>query len=186
MKWSFFAGLGVGTAIGMLVAPKAGAELRDDLQEYARESYEQGRERLQPAIEQAHEKVQPVADQARQKLEPVVNQVREKVEPAMNEAREKAQPMIDNIRESVDSVMAQGSSVRDRVADESANSLSGANGDLLTILNEWPHERLIEIDGIGPVLATRIIQHRPYRSEQELIDSKELPPSAIESLRKAA
>ena len=48
------------------------------------------------------------------------------------------------------------------------------------------HERLIEIDGIGPVLASKIIQNRPYESEQELIESKELPPSAIESLRKAA
>ena len=163
--WTFFAGLGVGAAVGMLIAPKRGAELRDDLQEYAREAYEQGRERVQPIIDEAREKVQPVVDQARRQIE----------------------PLMDQVAQSVDSVMAQASSVRDRVVDKAAEVKEHVtNGGLLSILNEWPHERLIEIDGIGPVLATKIIQHRPYDSEQKLIDLKALPPSAIESLRKAA
>lgn len=163
--WTFLAGLGAGTAIGMLIAPKSGAELRDDLGEYARDAYEQGRERVQPVIDQAREKVQPAVDQA----------------------RERVQPLMDQVAQSVDSVMAQASSVRDRVVDKAADAKERVtNGGLLSILNEWPHERLIEIDGIGPVLATKIIQHRPYESEQQLIESKELPPSAIESLRKAA
>ena len=55
----------------------------------------------------------------------------------------------------------------------------------LDIVNEWPQERLIEIDGIGPVLAGKIIKNRPYASETDLIDSKELPPSAIKALRNA-
>jgi gas vesicle protein len=152
--WTFFAGLGVGAAIGMLVAPKRGAELREDLGEYAREAYEQGRERVQPAVDAARERVAPV---------------------------------MDRVSQSVDSVMAQASSVRDRVVDKASDVKERVlNGSLLSILNEWPHERLIEIDGIGPVLATKIIQHRPYESEQQLIDLKALPPSAIESLRKAA
>jgi len=152
--WTFFAGLGVGAAIGMLIAPKSGAELRDNLQDYARDAYEQGRERVQPVIDQARERVQPLMDQ---------------------------------VAQSVDSVMAQASSVRDRVVDKAADVKERVtNSGLLSILNEWPHERLIEIDGIGPVLANKIIQHRPYESEQQLIESKELPPSAIESLRKAA
>ena len=172
MKWTFFAGLGAGAAIGMLVAPKSGAELRDDIQSFASDTYEQGREKLEPVIEQARQKVQPAIDQTREKLEPAVTDARERIEPIMND-----------ISQSVDRVMAQASDVRDRVV--SAAQKAG-NGGLMAILNDWPHERLIEIDGIGPVLATKIIQHRPYESEEALVNSKELPPSAIESLRKAA
>jgi len=163
--WTFFAGLGVGAAIGMLIAPKRGAELRSDLQDCARDAYEQGRERVQPVIDQAREKVQP----------------------AMDATRERVSPVMDRVSQSVDSVMTQASSVRDRVVDKASDVKERVmNGRLLSILNEWPHERLIEIDGIGPVLANKIIQHRPYESEQQLIDLKALPPSAIESLRKAA
>jgi gas vesicle protein len=176
MKWTFFAGLGAGAAIGMMVAPKRGAELRNDFRDFARDSYEQGREKLEPLIEQARQKVQPVMDQAR-----------EKVQPAVNEARQRVEPVLNDISQSVDRVMAQASDVRDRVVDTASDLRHKvANGGLMSILNEWPHERLIEIDGIGPVLATKIIQHRPYESEDALINSKELPPSAIESLRKAA
>jgi DNA uptake protein ComE-like DNA-binding protein len=57
---------------------------------------------------------------------------------------------------------------------------------ILSIINEWPHQHLIEIHGIGPVLATKIISHRPYRTAQEFVDSKLLPPKAIEALQKAA
>lgn len=165
MKWTFFAGLGAGAAIGMLMAPKSGAQLRGDLQDFARESYQQGREKLEPLLDQAIDKVRP----------------------AINDARQQAEPLLEEIEHRVESVMAQASDVRDRVVDQAPEMKErAANGGLLSILNEWPHERLIEIDGIGPVLATKIIQHRPYESEESLVESKQLPPSAIESLRKAA
>ena len=56
----------------------------------------------------------------------------------------------------------------------------------LEIINDWPEERLIAIRGIGPVLASKIIKNRPYEQEEDLVESKELPPSAIEALRKAS
>jgi len=165
MKWTFFAGLGTGAALGMLLAPKSGSELRGDIQEFARDSYEQGRERLQPVIDQAREKVEPMVNQARERVEPVVNEVRQRI----------------------DTLTTQASSVADRVVDQASDLKERVmNGSLLSIINEWSHDRLIAIDGIGPVLAQKIIQHRPYSSEQDLIDLKALPPSAIENLRKAA
>jgi len=163
--WAFLAGLGLGSAIGMLIAPKSGIDLRDDIQDFARDSYQQGRERLQPLIDQA----------------------REKVEPTLNQARHRVDPFMDAVAQRVDSVLAQAASVSDRVVHRVAEAKEHiSNGDLLSILNDWPHERLIEINGIGPVLAAKIIQHRPYESEEALIAGKFLPPSAIESLRKAA
>ncbi len=165
MKWTFLAGLGAGAAIGMLVAPKRGAELRDDIRDLAVDTYEQGRERVETTIGQARQRVQP----------------------AINQARERIEPFMEDVSQSVDRVMAQASDVRDRVMDQASDlSRRMGNGGLMSILNEWPHDKLIEIEGIGPVLATKIIQHRPYESEEALLNSKELPPSAIESLRKAA
>jgi gas vesicle protein len=156
--WTFFAGLGVGAAIGMVIAPKSGAELRDDLQDFARDSFEHGRERL-------HESIVPVIAEARERIEPVV----------------------DSVSESVEEATSRAARFRNRVADKAADLKEKVlHGGLLAILNEWPHQRLIEINGIGPVLASKIIQHRPYESEEELLTAKYLPPSAIESLRKAA
>jgi gas vesicle protein len=161
MKWAFFAGLGAGAALGMLIAPKSGSEWRDEVQEFARESFEQMRDRSRSAIEQARDKADSAATQARDHVEPVMVEVRRRI----------------------DSVTTQASSVADRVVDSNGEHKPAS---LFDIINEWPHDRLIAIDGIGPVLAQKIIQHRPYRSEEELIERKELPPSAIESLRKAA
>jgi len=140
MKWTFFAGLGAGAAIGMLIAPKSGVELREDLTDFAKENLD--REKLDSLVDQARDRVQPVMDQAR-----------------------------DTVASAADSLKQQASKL---------------GGSFLDIINEWPHDRLIAIDGIGPVLATKIIQGRPYTSEEQLVEAKTLPPSAIESLRNAA
>jgi gas vesicle protein len=162
---SFLTGLGLGAAVGLLLAPKSGSETRSDIQEFARNSYEGGRDRLQDILEQASRRIQPVMDKARE---------------GIDAARDRVEPIVDQVRNETSEIRNQ---VEDKVADMK-NSVG--RGDLMAILNEWPHERLIEIDGIGPILASKIIQHRPYESEQQLIDSKRLPPSAIESLRNAA
>jgi len=151
MKWTFFAGLSAGAAIGMLIAPKSGVELRDDIQEFAKENL--NREKLESLAEEGRQRIQPLVDEAREKIEPIMSQARDTVQSAVDSAKEHASRMGNN---------------------------------LLDVINEWSHERLIAIDGIGPVLASKIIQGRPYKSEDDLIEAKTLPPSAIESLRKAA
>jgi DNA uptake protein ComE-like DNA-binding protein len=176
MKW-FLAGLGFGTALGMLIAPKSGAETRDELLDAAQNKLNDAREKVGPYVDQARERLEPVIQQARERVEPVVNQARERLEPVLNEARERVEPLVQQGREQLENLADRASDLKDRVA---------RNGGLLAILNEWTHERLIEIDGIGPVLATKIIQNRPYESEEQLAELKTLPPSAIESLRKAA
>jgi DNA uptake protein ComE-like DNA-binding protein len=140
------------------MAPKSGRETRSDIQELARNSYEGGRDRLQELLEQVSRRMQPAVDKARE---------------GMDTARDRIESVADRIRDEASGIRNQG---KDKVR----------GSDLMSILNDWPHERLIEIDGIGPVLATRIMQNRPYESEQQLVESKQLPPSAIESLRNAA
>ena len=169
MKTAFLAGLGLGAAVGMLIAPKSGAETRDELEDFARNSL--NREKLNEVLDEGRERLQNVVDQGREQI----NSVRERVQPVVDSAREKVQPLVDSAREGVSSAMGRAGELKDSIA----------NRGLLAILNEWSHERLIEIDGIGPVLATKIIQNRPYESLDALENSK-LPPSAIESLKKAA
>ena len=164
MKWPFFAGVGVGAALGILLAPKSGAELREDIQDTARTSYEGGKDRLQAILEEASKRMHPVVDEALNRLDPVVEAARERVKPIMDDA-------------------ARGLS---EAGDGLVEAAESGKESLMTIVNDWPHERLVEINGIGPVLASKIIQYRPYKSEEDLLESKQLPPSAIESLRDAA
>ena len=124
----------------MLIAPKSGARLRGDVQDFARENLHR-------------EKLDSLMQAGRQRIQPLVKETRERVAAALDTAQAGA-----NLRSS----------------------------RFMEIINEWPHNRLIAIDGIGPVLASRIIQGRPYKSEDELTQSKTLPPSALDSLRKAA
>lgn len=158
MKTAFLAGLGLGAAVGMLIAPKSGAETRDELEDFARNSL--NREKLNEVLDEGRERLQNVVDHGREQI---------------NSVRERVQPVVDSAREGVSSAIDRAGELKDSIA----------NRGLLAILNEWPHERLIAIDGIGPVLATKIIQNRPYESLDALENSK-LPPSAIESLKKAA
>jgi gas vesicle protein len=161
---AFLSGLGLGAALGILMAPKSGRETRNDISDLARNSYEGGRDRFQELLERAHDRMQPVVDKARQGIDAV---------------RDRVQPVTDQVIE-------KASDMREQVKDTVSDITHSAGNSLMSVLNDWPHERLIEIDGIGPVLASKIIQHRPYESEQDLIESKQLPPSAIESLRNAA
>jgi len=169
MKWTFFAGLGAGAAIGMLIAPKSGVELRDDITGFAKDNL--NREKLDSLVEEGRQRIQPLVDETRERVEPVLNEARQRVD----DIRERLQPAVDQARERVSSAVGTVKQQADRLGSS-----------LLDIINEWPHDRLIAIDGIGPVLASKIIQGRPYTSEEQLVEAKTLPPSAIESLRKAA
>jgi gas vesicle protein len=162
MKWTFFAGLGVGAAIGMVIAPKSGVELRDDVSEFTKERL--NREKLESLADESRERIQSAVQQARDRIQPIVDEARQRVKPLVKEGAERVQSAADSVKKQAGPT---------RVT-------------FLEVINEWPHERLIEIDGIGPVLATKIIHGRPYKDEEALTEAKTLPPSAIECLRRAA
>lgn len=164
MKY-FLTGLGTGIVIGMMVASRRSRETRGRAREFARESVSRAR---RPAIE-----VSDIGELiAQPSTRPTPNWreiLSESRKPASMAFTEKA------VAETMERVEAPEQDVV-RVAPVS----------FLAIVNEWPQERLIEIDGIGPKLAAKIISNRPYKSAEELAKSKLLPPSAIEALRKAS
>jgi gas vesicle protein len=98
----------------------------------------------------------------------------------LDEFKDSASESISHIKEQVGHHV---SSVRDAVGTV-ANKVGDSS--LLEIINDWPEDRLIAINGIGPVLASRIIANRPYKNDVDLMESKILPPSAIEALRRSA
>ena len=57
--------------------------------------------------------------------------------------------------------------------------------DSATRLNSISREELLQVYGIGPVLADKIIQNRPYTRAAEVVERGILPQSTFESLRAA-
>jgi gas vesicle protein len=76
----FLAGVGIGTAVGVLFAPKAGRELRDSILNAAEESRSQVQERARKVSEQA----QQWADRGRD----VINQQRDNLRTAFEAGRQ--------------------------------------------------------------------------------------------------
>ena len=114
-------------------------------------------------------------------IQEVADRIRDDLNQHLDEFKDSASESIGNIKEQVTQHV---STVRETVSNVS-EKISGGNS-LLQIINDWPQERLIEIDGIGPVLASKIIENRPYKADSDLLEAKILPPSAIDALRKAA
>jgi DNA uptake protein ComE-like DNA-binding protein len=52
--------------------------------------------------------------------------------------------------------------------------------DPLSFINQSSREELIQVDGIGPVVAAAILKGRPYQSIEAVLLDKELPPSTVE------
>jgi DNA uptake protein ComE-like DNA-binding protein len=67
--------------------------------------------------------------------------------------------------------------------DELQAQSNGA-GALLDALNKLTREDLLEIAGIGPVLASRILDHQPYSTLDDLRERAQLPAKVFESLRR--
>ena len=63
----------------------------------------------------------------------------------------------------------------------SAGAPSGAGGKL--DVNAASSAELLRIPGIGPVLAQRIVEGRPYQSADNLINVKGIGPKIYERIR---
>lgn len=80
----FLAGLGIGAAVGILYAPKAGDELRQQLREVA----EEGRENVKQRARQAREQAGTWADKGRDYLTQQKEQIRSAYEAGRQAYRE--------------------------------------------------------------------------------------------------
>src|SRR4051812_39027352 len=197
---AFLVGLGLGALVGVAYAPRSGRETRRELQDRARQSAENASEKVNALREQIG-RARTQVTSATQELKRGVRSFgqQQTFEPG-NEAQAgfgsgtenasgrnnrtfQREPRSEREESSVgpaqqwgasqpDTEMAIGGDVGGEASDSAPRS-----GTFLEVINEWPEERLITIHGIGPVLASKIISNRPYETEGDLVDSKELPPS---------
>ena len=127
------AGLGIGFAAAVLLAPKSGAELRNQLNDGVRG----GLDRLRNLVPK------------------------------------------DFLRRAED----LGRDAINRVSDLAPNLAGRSGDDIADILNNVSKDDLIAVKGIGPVLADRIIRHRPYQSDREILANDVLPESTFRALK---
>ncbi|HWC20363.1 MAG TPA: YtxH domain-containing protein [Terriglobales bacterium] len=153
---TFFAGLGAGFAVGVLLAPKSGSEARRDLRAQAAE--------LQDfASEQARNVRRAIGDP--QQL--------------INRAGRQASSYVDKVQQATTSVV-------DKIKDTAQSVASKAGVGPLLMLNTASREDLLAVYGIGPVLADKIINGRPYTSEREVVDRGIIPESTFKELARSS
>jgi DNA uptake protein ComE-like DNA-binding protein len=178
MKW-FLAGLGIGVGLGVVMAPARGEDSRRRLREGAERAWGEMSDEARSTLDEMRS-----SDWARQARE-AATQARERVTSMKRDAQERVQDVAGNLRERAPENIKQAV---DRVAsvagmNSGQNGGSGRRGSLLDMLNDASQDELIAVNGIGPALALKIVQHRPYKAEQQPLENNVIPPSAYEALR---
>jgi DNA uptake protein ComE-like DNA-binding protein len=112
---SFLLGWGVGTAVGLLIAPQEGSKTRRDWRQLARDWFGESAEKRN------------------------LEQTRVQVEEESEEVAE--------------------------------------------VLNTAKRDELLSVPGIGKATAKRIIKHRPYQSEEEVLEEGVLPEKTLERVK---
>ena len=180
---NFLTGLGLGFGVGMLIAPQSGEETRDQLRarigaigSRAEEAGDELRERAGDSAEELRGRMQDVAARVRRQAEQFGDTWRDKVGDlrsprsyAETSERGSRRPGAERHRDS-------------NVRDSNARS-SNATGRPAQLLNNGSREELLAVYGIGPVLADRIIQNRPYSSVEEAVERDVVSQTVIAELR---
>ena len=180
---NFLTGLGLGFGVGMLIAPQSGEETRDQLRarigaigSRAEEAGDELRERAGDSAEELRGRMQDVAARVRRQAEQFGDTWRDKVGDlrsprsyAATSERGSRRPGAERHRES-------------NARDSNARS-NNATGRPVQLLNNGSREELLAVYGIGPVLADRIIQNRPYSSVEEAVERDVVSQTVIAELR---
>jgi DNA uptake protein ComE-like DNA-binding protein len=184
MKW-FLAGLGIGVGLGIVMAPARGEESRRRLREGASRTWDEMSDEARNALDQMRSsdwarQARDVASQAKERVTAMKRDAQDRLGEVANTVREHAP---DNIKQAVERV-ASVAGVDANRQQEGHNSGNGKHrGSLLELLNDASKDELIAVNGIGPVLALKIVQHRPYKDEHQPLNDNVIPPSAFEALR---
>ena len=151
----FFLGAGIGFAAAMLFTPKSGTEIRGQFNDFGGEIFD----RLRGYWDRF----------GKEFSEYVPEEVQNTVSNAFDQARSKAEEFTDYAKEQ---------------AENMAGSRFAGRRDIADLLNNASKDELVSVKGIGPVLADRIIRHRPYQSEREVIAQDLLPRNVFEALKR--
>ena len=118
----------VGAAVGLLIAPRSGAETRAEIGERS----EALRLRAEEMAATMVERTAPAVAGVRDRVAPTVEEVRGRVAPAVTEVRERVTPAVEVVRERVEQVSSrigrggQDGEVDGNAPDDSNNEPSRA------------------------------------------------------------
>jgi DNA uptake protein ComE-like DNA-binding protein len=140
---AFLAGLGVGSAIGLWLAPASGEETRSKLKEFGTGVAERfGRGSGSMPQEQSS-----------------------------NTAQDKGpMPQMEN---------ASGEAEQ----GDTENQPESKQDEVAEVLNTASKTQLRSVKGIGDATARRIIENRPFESEQEVLENKVMPETVLKKLK---
>jgi DNA uptake protein ComE-like DNA-binding protein len=128
-----------------------------------------GEETRQRLGQRARDMAEGVGDTSRRWAEKVPGGTRayEAVSNVASQTTERARDLVGTAREQAGRVMP-----------------GVGGGGVVQALNSVSREDLISVPGIGPVLADRILQGRPYRSENDLVEQNILSDSLFQQLKR--
>ena len=115
---------------------------------------------------------------------------RTKVRSKLNGWTERLRQRVDDLKKTAHSRTEQLSRELDEgrqeqngqdAAPQKGESMSFADRDLI---NSLSREELMTVNGIGPVLADRIIAGRPYSSTRDLVDRRIIAQSTLDELKR--
>ena len=122
---------------------------------------------------------------------------RNKLRVRVDQWTERFAGQMDNIKKRAEGVKETVGSQADQVfqylsAQETGESRTGISRKAVgaasesgrDLINNLSREELMSVNGIGPVLADRIISGRPYSSVRELVDRDIIAQSTLEELKR--
>jgi DNA uptake protein ComE-like DNA-binding protein len=113
-------------------------------------------------------------------------QLRSKGEEYADLAKERAQEVVRGVQKQAERLKQQAADLGENAGSRLKNAVQSAASQAglgaLTKLNTASREELMRINGIGPVLADRMIAQRPFTSTQQVLDRGLLPEPAFREL----
>ena len=116
--------------------------------------------------------------QLRERADEWSDMAREQIDRAQQYAGDLQESARDLGRRVSDAAQSASSQVR----DAAEGIATRAGGRALLKVNTASRDELMQVNGIGPVLADRIIESRPFLSVQQLMDRGILPESTYQEL----
>jgi gas vesicle protein len=116
-------GLGtlVGTVIGMLIAPKAGRELRADIAEYSKDYYDKARQYGRETYEKGRERAREAYEAGREQAKDYSARLGEKLSAAKEQVGETAQRLGTAVKSGVEKAM-KGGETTEEAGEEAAKA----------------------------------------------------------------
>src|SRR5579864_1462519 len=123
-------------------------------------------------------------DETRERLRRKTEEILDGVRGRANQLRQRA-GMLGDVVQSIRSPQRGAENERSSRSEAAASRAEEPESGSGTRLNTISREALLEVYGIGPVLADKIIQNRPYGRAHEVVERGILPQSTFENLRQA-